>query len=355
MYVGFQLTSDTIIYDTMPTNPNNRSLKKIKSNPKPVTPRQVEFLAQKEKNKRQAERYQKPIIKVAEAAPFPRHRIKGVELDLGLPNPDINHLDNENYQHDLLDPNGFIPFSPGSSDDDTDSCDSLDSDDQDVISGIRRARYDAKRLQREMNWVKQCQQMLSSFLRCRQITSNWGNSDCWNNDFKEPCSCPRNRTRVARVDIVDLLGYIKRGTEVRKRLKEAESELASLLKQDPTMTTEYLEEQWNRQREMQKKLISESAKDKRDQILVYLGIEEELVEARDQNVSNKLKDIQSKSRRARTGEERNELLRLPNTVVLLETRALAFAEELGVELLRQDASDDEKKALITIQLAKAKL
>lgn len=46
------------------------------------------------------------------------------------------------------------------------------------------------------------------------------------------------------------------------------------------MTTEYLESQWNRQRLIQKQVISESAKDKRQQLLVYMEFEEELVEAR---------------------------------------------------------------------------
>lgn len=72
----------------------------------------------------------------------------------------------------------------------------------------------------------------------------------------------------------------KRGFEVRKRLAEAEADLSSILSANPTMTTEYLESQWNRQRLIQKQVISESAKDKRQQLLVYMEFEEELVEAR---------------------------------------------------------------------------
>jgi O-acetyl-ADP-ribose deacetylase (regulator of RNase III) len=72
----------------------------------------------------------------------------------------------------------------------------------------------------------------------------------------------------------------KRGKEVRKRLAEAEAELSSILIANPTMTTQYLEVQWNRQREIQKKVISESAQEKRAQLLVYMEFEEELVEAR---------------------------------------------------------------------------
>ena len=72
----------------------------------------------------------------------------------------------------------------------------------------------------------------------------------------------------------------KCGFEVRKRLAEAEAELSSILIANPTMTTEYLQSQWNRQRHIQKQVISESAKDKRQKLLGYMEFEEELVEAR---------------------------------------------------------------------------
>lgn len=56
--------------------------------------------------------------------------------------------------------------------------------------------------------------------------------------------------------------------------------------------------------------------------------------------SNKLDNLQSKRPRFRTNEERSELLRLPNTIVLLETRALALAQELGSDLILPNQSGE---------------
>ena len=72
----------------------------------------------------------------------------------------------------------------------------------------------------------------------------------------------------------------KRGKEVRKCFEQAEADLARLLEQHPTHTVENLEAQWARQKEMQKKVISESAKDKRKQLGVFLQLEEDLLQSR---------------------------------------------------------------------------
>lgn len=63
-------------------------------------------------------------------------------------------------------------------------------------------------------------------------------------------------------------------------MDEAEAELASILARFPTHTVEHLEVQWKRQKDLQKKIISESAKDKRKQLEVYIALEEDLLEAR---------------------------------------------------------------------------
>jgi hypothetical protein len=55
-------------------------------------------------------------------------------------------------------------------------------------------------------------------------------------------------------------------------------------------------------------------------------------------ISNKLETLQAKRPTIRTNAERSELLRLPNTIVLLETRALALAQELGSELILPNRS-----------------
>lgn len=67
---------------------------------------------------------------------------------------------------------------------------------------------------------------------------------------------------------------------MKRRLEKAETDLATLLTQHPTHTLEYLEAQWARQRDIQKKVISETVKDKKKQLTVLLALEEKLVEAR---------------------------------------------------------------------------
>lgn len=75
-------------------------------------------------------------------------------------------------------------------------------------------------------------------------------------------------------------GIFARASEVNRVLFEAEQELLALLTRNPNLTIEYFESQWARQKEMQTDVISETAKQKRDQIMLLLGVEEQLIEAR---------------------------------------------------------------------------
>ncbi|EGG13223.1 uncharacterized protein MELLADRAFT_100975 [Melampsora larici-populina 98AG31] len=276
----------------MPSNPLNRPLKKIKPTPKPVTDRQVQFLAQKKKDEKEIGRTFARIT----AAPA------GTSLSIDHPHnwADQHYAGLDREDFDILQfPHGFDDLTSSPEDDDSDS-EWSDIEDEEIISSIKRARNNARRLQAELRWAHQCHCMIPSFLRC-------------------------------------LRSIEKRGKEVMKRLAEAEAELSSLLLANPTMTTEYLEVQWARQREVQKQVISESAKDKRDKLLVYMEFEEELIEAR-----GKLEALESITPRIRTGEERNELLRLPNTIVLLERRAVDLAQELGA-LVLPNRTDERKR------------
>lgn len=74
-------------------------------------------------------------------------------------------------------------------------------------------------------------------------------------------------------------GIFARASEVNRVLFEAEQELLALLTRNPNLTIEYFESQWARQKEMQTDVISETAKQKRDQIMLLLGVEEQLIEA----------------------------------------------------------------------------
>ncbi|EGG00227.1 uncharacterized protein MELLADRAFT_111972 [Melampsora larici-populina 98AG31] len=305
----------------MPSKPYNRPLKKINKDPRPVTTRQREFVEQKKKNK----------LHIGSSRLATPNR--GPE-----PVPDLNnHLDYHNEDDEQMDDDQIINL-PGPMNIEeqeleiqevSDNGDSEFDSDDDIISGLARVHYDERRLQQEVQWTEQCALMLTPFLRCRKLTSNWGHLRRWNEDFKRPCSCSQRRLRTTSVTLVDLLirSIQRRGKEVKKRFDEAEAELASILARFPTHTIGHLEAQWLRQKEIQKKVISESAKDKCKQVEVYIALEEELLEARTR-------------RAARTEEERTELLRLPHTIVLLEQRANDFATELGVANLNRltDAS-----------------
>lgn len=189
----------------MPSKPYNRPLKKINHHPKPVTNRQHEFVEQKKKNEHQIRRTRLAI---------PKH---GVELSMNsrledqneddwqvgedhiLHNPDQMNIDDQGQNtEDVGDDHGL-------SDPESDS--DVDSDDE-VLSGLLRVQYDAQRLRREVQWTEQCALIIPSFLRCRQMTSNWGHLTLWNEDFKRPCSCSPHRLRTTSVALVDLLSQL---------------------------------------------------------------------------------------------------------------------------------------------------
>lgn len=188
----------------MPSNPLNRPLKKIKPPTKPVTHRQVQFLAQKNKD-------QKTMKKTLD-------RIKA-QGETSVPNehpppPSNVHYtdlgDDECIEH-LPQSNEFDDFtsSPDDVEDNTQWSDiDDDEDDVEVISGLKRLHHIGRRMRLELQWAEQCKSMMPAFLRCRELTTNWSNRVCWDHDYKEPCSCLPHQQRVRWVDIVDLHGKL---------------------------------------------------------------------------------------------------------------------------------------------------
>ncbi|EGG09555.1 uncharacterized protein MELLADRAFT_104168 [Melampsora larici-populina 98AG31] len=326
----------------MPSNANNRPLKNIGRHPKPVTPLQAAFLAQKKKDQRQTRQSQsqfnirkEPLASNVNVTPQQPDWANSQTFG------DIEY----DYGDEEVDPTAHTNLQDYIDNDDWEDEDSeYDSEDEYILSGLRRREYDRRRLNQEVQWHRQCSLMVAPFLRCRKKTSDWGNWINCHQDFKSPCSCPVKSKRTVWVDLVDLLirSVKRRFKEVEKRLVEAESALHKIQAQHPTHTIVYLETQWNRQRELQRKIISESAKDKRAQLSVLIKLEEGLVEAR-----NKLQVIEAKSRMARTDEEHNALLRLPQTLVLLEQKALDLANELGSKHFHR-SSDVSKAEMIEL-------
>lgn len=80
--------------------------------------------------------------------------------------------------------------------------------------------------------------------------------------------------------ICSVQSMVSRSAEVHRRLLKAEGELVHLNTLNPIHTIEYFERQWGRQRELQMDVISETAKQKKEQITLLLAVEEQLVEAR---------------------------------------------------------------------------
>lgn len=188
----------------------NGPLKKIKPLPKAVTPRQVAFLAQKKKDQLQTSKSQ---------SIFEKYKKKGLSDQSGTtssntssgPQPDDagNFNDTEEFEDDIIerfDPSLATDLEDNMNEDGWE--DVLDSDDEDIISGLQRARYDERRLNQEFRWTHQITRMIPSFLRCRQLTSNWGNWKRWDEDFRQPCSCPAQRQRTVWIDMVDFLSEL---------------------------------------------------------------------------------------------------------------------------------------------------
>ncbi|EGG10717.1 uncharacterized protein MELLADRAFT_93554 [Melampsora larici-populina 98AG31] len=165
----------------------------------------------------------------------------------------------------------------------------------------------------------------------------------------------------------------RKRNEAIQRLDEAERVLQNLVLADPGVAGAYFENKWKEQKTRQLDVINETTKEKRERLLVLLGLEEELVVARcvlkldvtaclfsaDAKLlcSDRLRAIQAKRRRARTEADNNELMALPGTVADVEEQIEAMANELGGVQFRDlaDASRDQRNALLTISLARGKL
>lgn len=132
------------------------------------------------------------------------------------------------------------------------------------------------------------------------------------------------------------------------KLETAESSLSDLLKRRPKYTREYFENQWNRQRDLQSKAISESVQDRTERLGVLLELEEQLFDARCvqtnsidsshityvlfkrvSGISTRMDDLNVRRVAHRTGEQRRGVLNLPGSLATLEKRIQDVAVELG--------------------------
>lgn len=177
--------------------------------PKPVTLRQRELLAQQAKELEQAEkanaRLQKRLAdlekRLAERARF-HPPPQGYNGPFELPNyhdrpdplDDPAGAEDEDENIYVIDPNAFMPRQQANQPEDP------------VLASLRRDQHLDNRLIHEERWAWQYAIMVPTFLRCRLLTSNWGNYTNWNTDFRAACHCPSQTER--EVDLVDVLSQL---------------------------------------------------------------------------------------------------------------------------------------------------
>ncbi|KAH9806922.1 hypothetical protein DFH28DRAFT_1157713 [Melampsora americana] len=143
--------------------------------------------------------------------------------------------------------------------------------------------------------------------------------------------------------------------EVRRRLQEAENSLQRLQLIQPQYTSQYFQDQWERQRALQKTFINEQVQEKRERLKILLRLEENLCKTR--FLKKELDSLNATRARTRTLEERRAILALPNTVATIEQKMDDLAQALGTTKFLQltGSTDLSAKPLLTIQLAKAEL
>jgi hypothetical protein len=78
-----------------------------------------------------------------------------------------------------------------------------------LIEYFRSEGYKNKRAIEDKHWEEVYGDMFSWFNKCATKTSDWGNADLWNHDWKERCLCDQTRCRL--VVLVDLLSELFRG------------------------------------------------------------------------------------------------------------------------------------------------
>lgn len=79
---------------------------------------------------------------------------------------------------------------------------------------------------------------------------------------------------------VSVHAMVSRANDMIRLLFEAEKALVALQSHHSSLTVDYFEFQWARQKELQSDVISETARQKKEQITLLLGVEEQLIEAR---------------------------------------------------------------------------
>lgn len=174
-----------------------------KKEPKPVTALQERLVQQRQKDLEHTEASNAALLRRLTQEDFrpggsgegehPLDEQNGQALGGEIPEEEEEYeapeiIDMNQFMPGHLPPEGYEPDLP---------------EDDPVMIALQRERYLADRLANEQRWAWQYAVMLPTFLRCRLATSNWGDCERWDQDFRPPCNCQSKSVRD--VDLVDIL------------------------------------------------------------------------------------------------------------------------------------------------------
>ncbi|KAH9809243.1 hypothetical protein DFH28DRAFT_1111982 [Melampsora americana] len=145
---------------------------------------------------------------------------------------------------------------------------------------------------------------------------------------------------------------LRRMKDMKNLHLESSSKLNQLL-QDPNYTINYIKDQWSRQRECQLKVIcTNSIQALTDKLAHLVDLEENL-----QQSQLELRDLRRKCRRTRNQADERRMLRLPDTLTIIEEEIDSVIDELGAEEFRSipGAGSQEGRAMIQLRVSKGRL
>ncbi|EGF97418.1 uncharacterized protein MELLADRAFT_70011 [Melampsora larici-populina 98AG31] len=139
---------------------------------------------------------------------------------------------------------------------------------------------------------------------------------------------------------------------MKKLFTDSQMKLDRLL-QDPGYTIEYIKAQWARQRECQLKAIDTgSMKALTEKVAHLVGLEENLYESQ-----KELRELRRQRRHIRSEANEERIMRLPNSLTLIEEEINSVISELGAEEFRNipGAASAHGKSVIRIRVSKGRL
>ncbi|EGG11550.1 uncharacterized protein MELLADRAFT_102584 [Melampsora larici-populina 98AG31] len=298
--------------------PNPKPYKPLKNRKLPATGLQADFRKQEEQDVKEMEQVRPP--------PTNAHPL----LD-----PVTHHNGQGNVENDQIDVDNNQMDGPAPDDGDWRDVEEdveefnnhLSEEHRQIIAALNSTLYQSKRLEYEAKW--------------REKILEIGETGYFGNTI---IKCHKNVRTV--------LGVLSWTTKVETRLIKSSAMLSDLAKSDRKYTTNFFEQQWERQQNIQQNIINAPTRRLKERMSVLLDLEEDLIEAR-----NTLALLEAGTAPLRTQEQQHELLDLPRTLTQLENKIQNVANELGSQQFREltGTTDDRAKPRMLLQIAKSKM